>query len=90
MEFEEALKMIIDGLSDIEKYDEALAVIKDAVKGTEEKEGEYEKKYNELSEKYRTRFKEEIKKSTEPEKVEKVEEEKEITLDQLDFSGKNE
>lgn len=90
MNFEEALNMIIDGLSDIEKYDEALEVIKN---NNNETDTEYKQKYEELETKYKQRFKEKLSEDKNKEKTgdNKVEKEREkLTVEQIDFSGKNE
>lgn len=87
---EEALSMIVDALNDVEEFDEALTVLRTPT----EDETTWKAKYNDLAEKYKTRFKEEImtqnsgalEKPTEkpitPEPVPK--------LDDLDFSGETE
>lgn len=93
MNFDEALEMIIDGLTDIEKYDEALDVIRTA--GSDTTDSVYEQKYKELEAKYKQRFKEKMvenrekRKDNEDEKKEKTEREK-ISVEELDFSGNNE
>ena len=72
----EALSMIIDGLDDVEQYDEALSVLRTDTGAEEattwkakyndlsEKYAEeataWKAKYNDLSEKYKARFKSEI------------------------------
>lgn len=87
---EEALAMIVDGLNDVEEFDEALTVLRTPT----EDETTWKAKYNDLAEKYKTRFKEEImtqnsgalekpiEKPITPEPVPK--------LDDLDFSGETE
>lgn len=87
---EEALAMIVDALNDVEEFDEALTVLRTPT----EDETTWEAKYNDLAEKYKTRFKEEImtqnsgalekpiEKPITPEPVPK--------LDDLDFSGETE
>ena len=89
---EEALSMIIDALDDVEQFDEALNVLRTDA-GAEEATT-WKAKYNDLSEKYKARFKDEVmeqpgqafKKPEEnpvvPEKVAKLED--------LDFSGETE
>ncbi|UWI21263.1 MAG: hypothetical protein [Bacteriophage sp.] len=84
---EEALAMIVDALNDVEEFDEALAVLRTPT----EDETTWKAKYNDLAEKYKTRFKEEImtqnsgalekpiEKPITPESVPKLED--------LDFSG---
>lgn len=87
---EEALAMIVDALNDVEEFDEALTVLRTPT----EDETTWKAKYNDLAEKYKTRFKEEImtqnsgalekpiEKQITPEPV--------LTLDDLDFSGETE
>lgn len=87
---EEALAMIVDALNDVEEFDEALTVLRTPT----EDETTWKAKYNDLAEKYKTRFKEEImtqnsgalekpiEKTITPEPVPK--------LDDLDFSGETE
>lgn len=87
---EEALAMIVDALNDVEEFDEPLTVLRTPT----EDETTWKAKYNDLAEKYKTRFKEEImtqnsgalekpiEKPITPEPVPK--------LDDLDFSGETE
>lgn len=89
---EEALAMIIDALDDVEQFDEPLNVLRTDA-GAEEATT-WKAKYNDLAEKYKTRFKDDVmnqsgqafKKPEErpvvPEKVTKLED--------LDFSGETE
>lgn len=89
---EEALAMIIDALDNVEEFDEALSVLRTDT-GSEEATT-WKAKYNELSEKYKARFKDEI--MNQPSQaLEKPEEEPVVptaapTLDSLDFSGATE
>ena len=53
---EEALAMIVDALNDVEQFDEALTVLRTPT----EDETTWKAKYDDLAEKYKTRFKEEI------------------------------
>lgn len=53
---EEALSQIIDALNDVEQFDEALTVLRTPT----EDEITWKSKYDDLAEKYKTRFKEEI------------------------------
>lgn len=87
---EEALTQIIDALEDVEEFDEALTTLRTPT----EDETTWKAKYNDLAEKYKTRFKEEImtqnsgalekpiEKPFTPEPVPKLED--------LDFSGETE
>ena len=89
---EEALAMIIDALDNVEEFDEALSVLR-TDNGSEEATT-WKAKYNELSEKYKARFKEEIMNQT-AQALEKPGEEPVVpttapTLDSLDFSGATE
>lgn len=89
---EEALSMIIDALDNVEDFDEALSVLRTDT-GSEEATS-WKAKYNELSEKYKARFKDEI--MNQPSQaLDKPEEEPVIPtsvpkLDSLDFSGATE
>jgi hypothetical protein len=53
---EEALTQIIDALNDVEQFDEALTVLRTPT----EDETTWKEKYDDLAEKYKKRFKEEI------------------------------
>lgn len=53
---EEALAQIIDGLENVEDFDEALTVLRTPT----EDETTWKAKYDDLAEKYKTRFKEKI------------------------------
>lgn len=89
---EEALSMIIDALDDVEQFDEALNVLRTDT-GAEEATL-WKAKYNDLSEKYKARFKSEI--MEQPiQALEKPSEEPLVpettpTLDSLDFSAETE
>lgn len=89
---EEALSMIIDALDNVEDFDEALAVLRtDTVS---EEATTWRAKYNDLSEKYKARFKGEI--MNQPaQALDKPEEEpivpeSVLSLDALDFSAETE
>lgn len=89
---EEALSMIIDALDDVEQFDEALNVLRTDT-GTEEATT-WKAKYNDLSEKYKARFKAEIMEQP-TQALEKPSEEPIVpettpTLDSLDFSAETE
>ena len=89
---EEALSMIIDALDNVEEFDEALNVLRTDA-GAEEATT-WKAKYNELSEKYKTRFKEDV--MNQPSQAFKKPEEKPVVpekvtkLEDLDFSGETE
>lgn len=89
---EEALSMIIDALDNVEQFDEALNVLR-TDPGTEEATS-WKAKYNDLSEKYKARFKSEImeqsKQALEKPTEEPVVPEATPTLDSLDFSAETE
>lgn len=89
---EEALSMIIDALDDVEQFDEALNVLRTDT-GAEEATT-WKAKYNDLSEKYKKRFKSEImeqpKQALEKPTEEPVVPEATPTLDSLDFSAETE
>lgn len=89
---EEALSMIIDALDDVEQFDEALNVLRTDT-GAEEATT-WKAKYNDLSEKYKTRFKSEIMEqpiqALEKPTEEPVVPEATPTLDSLDFSAETE
>ena len=53
---EEALSMIVDALDNVEEFDEALTVLRTP----SDDETTWKQKYDDLAEKYKTRFKEEI------------------------------
>nr|DAG50375.1 MAG TPA: hypothetical protein [Caudoviricetes sp.] len=53
---EEALAVIVDALDNVEQYDEPLTVLRTPT----EDETTWKAKYDDLAEKYKTRFKEEI------------------------------
>lgn len=89
---EEALSTIIDALDDVEKFDEALNVLRTDT-GAEEATT-WKAKYNDLSEKYKARFKAEIMEQP-TQALEKPAEEPIVpdvtpTLDSLDFSAETE
>lgn len=89
---EEALSMIIDALDNVEEFDEALNVLRTDA-GAEEATT-WKAKYNDLAEKYKARFKDEIM-SQPGEAFKKPEEitvvpEKVAKLEDLDFSGETE
>lgn len=89
---EEALSMIIDALDDVEQFDEALNVLRTET-GAEDATT-WKAKYNDLSEKYKARFKAEIMEQP-TQALEKPSEEPVVpeatpTLDSLDFSAETE
>ena len=89
---EEALSMIIDALDNVEEFDEALSVLR-TDNGSEEATT-WKAKYNDLSEKYKKRFKDEVMNQPAQALEKPVEEpvvpENTPKLDELDFSGQTE
>lgn len=89
---EEALSMIIDALDDVEQFDEALNVLRTDT-GAEEATT-WKAKYNDLSEKYKARFKADIMEqptqALEKPAEEPIVPEEPPTLDSLDFSAETE
>lgn len=85
MDFDEALNLIIDGLTDLENYDEALDVIRNA-RSSDEKS--WKSKYEELEKKYKQRFKERL--TEEVIQPPQAEEKEEIRFEDIDFDGRTE
>lgn len=87
---EEALSQIIDALNDVEQYDEALTVLRTPM----EDETTWKAKYDDLAEKYKTRFKEEIMTQNSDAFKKPIEEpitpEPVTKLEDLDFSAETE
>lgn len=90
MTFEEALGMIVDAVSDVEGLEDAFDVVRAA--GTRETDTDnenYRTMYEELKEKYKKRFKEEI--TSTPNPVERTEPvNKKLTVADLDFDARTE
>lgn len=90
MNFNEAIEMIMNGLEDIEKYDEALEVIR---KSATEKDDTYEAKYRELRDKYIARFGELTKtENVYHERMDdnNAEKKEDVEIKMLDFDGSTE
>ena len=87
---EEALTMVVDALDDVEDFDEALTVLRTPT----EDETTWKAKYNDLAEKYKTRFKEEIMTQNSGALEKPIEEpitpEPVTKLEDLDFSAETE
>lgn len=88
---QEALSLIVDALDNVEDFDEALNVLREDTNVDDT----WRQKYEDLSEKYKARFKSEIleqpSKAFEKEKDEtNIETDKPVKLDELDFSGETE
>ena len=96
MDANEALNAIIEVLPDIEKFDEHLNVIKTAINRAPNSDdsSEWEKKYNDLREKYIARFKnaadESMRDTGSGAKDEDDEDAKDIDIKSLDFDGASE
>lgn len=90
MTFEEALGMIVDAVSDVEGLEDAFDVVRAAgAKETNTDNEDYKTMYEDLKEKYKKRFKEEITSTPAPvERTEKVS--KKLTVSDLDFDARTE
>ena len=88
MTFEEALGMIVDAVFDVEGLEDAFDVVRAAgARETDTDNEDYRTMYEDLKEKYKKRFKEEIT-STPVERTEKVS--KKLTVSDLDFDARTE
>ena len=99
MDANEALNAIIEVLPDIEKFDEHLNVIRTAISGEANSDAslEWEKKYNDLREKYIARFKDAANDSmrdtgsgAKDENDADAEDAEDIDIKSLDFDGASE
>lgn len=90
MTFEEALGMIVDAVSDVEGLEDAFDVVRAAgTRETNTDNEDYKTMYEELKEKYKKRFKEEI--TSTPAPVTRTEEvNKKLTVEDLDFDARTE
>lgn len=90
MTFEEALGMIVDAVSDVEGLEDAFDVVRAAgTRETNTDNEDYRVLYEELKEKYKKRFKEEI--TSTPTPVARTEEvNKKLTVADLDFDARTE
>lgn len=90
MTFEEALGMIVDAVSDVEGLEDAFDVVRAAgTRETDPDNEDYRTMYEELKEKYKKRFKEEI--TSTPKPVERTEPvNKKLTVEDLDFDARTE
>lgn len=90
MTFEEALGMIVDAVSDVEGLEDAFDVVRAAgTRETDTDNEDYRTMYEELKEKYKKRFKEEI--TSTPNPVERTEPvNKKLTVADLDFDARTE
>lgn len=90
MTFEKALGMIVDAVSDVEGLEDAFDVVRTAgTRETNTDNEDYKTKYEDLKEKYKKRFKEEITSTPEPApRTETVD--KNLTVEDLDFDARTE
>lgn len=88
--FEEALGMLVDAVSDVEGLEDAFDVVRAAgTRETNTDNEDYRTMYEELKEKYKKRFKEEITSTPAPvARTEKVS--KKLTVEDLDFNARTE
>lgn len=88
--FEDALGMIVDAVSDVEGLEEAFDVVRKAgAKETNADNEDYKTMYEDLKEKYKKRFKEEITSTPTPVKR-KEQVNKKLTVEDLDFNARTE
>lgn len=88
--FEEALGMIVDAVSDVEGLEDAFDVVRAAgARATDTDNEDYKTMYEDLKEKYKKRFKEEI--TSTPSPVVRTEQvNKKLTVEDLDFDARTE
>lgn len=88
--FEEALGMIVDAVSDVEGLEDAFDVVRAAGnKETNTDNEDYKTMYEDLKEKYKKRFKEEI--TSTPAAIARTEQvNKKLTVEDLDFDARTE
>lgn len=94
MTAQEALAGVMEALPELEKFDEHLGVLKDAISQTGG-DGDWEQKYRELQEKYKQRFVEEVLSPDGERKevdIKDEDEEPEVSVEDLDlnFDGSTE
>lgn len=93
MDFNEALKELIDAVADVEEHGDAIEVLQNYEgERSGETDSEWKDKYIKLESEYKKRFKERMKESATNTdgKEKKDEKEEKITVEDLDFSGKTE
>lgn len=90
MSFEQALGMIVDAVSDVEGLEDAFDVVRAAgARETNTGNEDYKTMYEDLKEKYKKRFKEEI--TSTPTPVKRTEQvNKKLTVEDLDFNARTE
>lgn len=89
MDVKTALAGLISAV-DLATYEEHIAVITDAIKGSDSEGVDWKKKFEDLEEKYRARFVEMLEGSANETKETHDEGEEEIELENLDFDGSTE
>lgn len=93
MDFNEALKELIDAVADVEEHGDAIEVLQNYEgERSGETGSEWKDKYIKLESEYKKRFKERMKESATNTDGEEKKDEKEekITVEDLDFNGKTE
>lgn len=93
MDFNEALNELIDAVADVEEHGDAIEVLQNYdSQRIGETDSEWKDKYMKLESEYKKRFKERMKESATNtgNKGEPKNEKEEITVEDLDFSGKTE
>lgn len=85
MDYNEALSELIDAVADVEEHGDAIEVLQNY-------ENEWKDKYLKLETEYKKRFKEKMTEGTTraDDKGESKDETEEITVEDLDFTGKTE
>lgn len=93
MDFNEALKELIDAVADVEEHGDAIEALQNYEgERSGETDSEWKDKYIKLESEYKKRFKERMKESATNTDGEEKKDEKEekITVEDLDFNGKTE
>lgn len=93
MDFKEALNELIDAVADVEEHGDAIDFLQNyEIERSGEGDSEWKDKYNKLESEYKKRFKDRMKESATNtgNEGEPKNETEEITVEDLDFSGKTE
>lgn len=95
MDFEEALNELIDAITDVEEHGDAIEILQNyAIERSGETDSEWKDKYMKLESEYKKRFKERMNESAtnagSGEKIDEIDEDEKITVEDLDFNGKTE
>lgn len=93
MDFNEALNELIDAVADVEEHGDAIDFLQNyEIERSGEVDSEWKDKYNKLESEYKKRFKDRMKESATNtgNKGEPKNDTEEITVENLDFSGKTE